>query len=209
MGGGERGVARRGARALTSKLAKGEKRSAEEKERGGKRCALTARINTLAERWSCAGTCRRWDWLQLHHVSILHPVSTASHFNANPTQLLPTTTTTHPSHTPNDSSSSGIPAMRCTAGCCAAWTAACSAGGTRKGSGGGRVRSRSAILIHDCKAVHERAQRLGTTMRQRRRRGRAEDPSRAFQNRFPRPRQSLLCMGVGRSTARQQGEEYV
>ncbi len=39
--------------------------------------------------------------------------------------------------------------------------------------------------------------------------GHAEEPSRAFQNRFPRPRQSLLCMGVGRSTARQQGEEHV
>ena len=58
-----------------------------------------------------------------------------------------------------------------------------------------KVRSRSAILINDCKAVHERAQGLGTTMRQRRRRG-ADDPSRAFQNRFPRPRQSLRGMGV-------------
>lgn len=57
-GGGR--VARRGERALTSKLAKGEKGIDEEEERGGKRYALTARINTLAARWSCAGTCRWW-----------------------------------------------------------------------------------------------------------------------------------------------------
>ena len=89
-GGGEGGCAPRSVpRALTSKLAKGEKISSEEKERGGKRCALTARINTLAARWSCAGTCRRCDLLQLHHVSI------ASHINCITLQREPYTALAH------------------------------------------------------------------------------------------------------------------
>ena len=98
-------------------------------------------VGETQRRWSCVGICRRCDWLHLHHVTTAsrskcipqqshHTSTRALHLSRPPplTPATPQTTLHHPAFPPQYT--------RCTAGCCAVWAAACSDGGTPKGSGG-------------------------------------------------------------------------